>query len=657
MKEPLVPETPPTRRRSPADGLRHWLEAWRAMPLHGLLVLTGFYTLALSLWLLPQLEQINRMLAGGAGAALTPGLLGRLLLFTVAGTLLWLGSFVATAAAPDPRARWRVGAGRLALLNLSLPFVYSLWLVRHQGRAPTTLLTVALFAVVASLLLVRQPPPPRLETLARRWTGRVPWLFLALGGAFVLLVGSVTVLRHQSFNSNALDMAMMDQLAWNTARGQFLTGTLVGHTEQSYLGHHFSPVLGGMGLLYRLWPGPEILLLSQVIAIAVAAGLLFDLARRLSRSVWLAAAVAGVYLLHPLMHQALLFDFHQDAWASLLLALGLWGVVTGHWRVAALGWLLGVLAKEDVALYWTFFALFSVVREPAHRRRWLAFALLNVGVLALLVGVLAPRYYPTEEPPFSLLDRYTRYGTSLPAIIWNLATNPVLLLTTLLEPARFWGGMILLLPLLPLLWTGGAATLLLLAPLLVNLLSSSDSQYAFQVHYAMLPLTLLAAAAALAAREGATRHGGWSPARHALFAGSTVLFLFLILSPLGLNEAPRLLPTFRPDAHDALARRLIADLPPDASVVAQNTLVPHLSQRARVTLFGRRLFGAPPDYILLDTTSSTWPYEADQYRAELLMLLDDPDFGPVYVNDGFLLLQRGASRERVEEARSLIAAP
>ncbi len=59
-------------------------------------------------------------------------------------------------------------------------------------------------------------------------------------------------------------------------------------------------------------------------------------------------------------------------------------------------------------------------------------------------------------------------------------------------------------------------------------------------------------------------------------------------------------------AHDRLASHFLKKIPANASISAQTTLVPHLSQRKRIYLFPYAVDHA--DYILLDATSYTYPF-------------------------------------------------
>jgi len=91
--------------------------------------------------------------------------------------------------------------------------------------------------------------------------------------------------------------------------------------------------------------------------------------------------------------------------------------------------------------------------------------------------------------------------------------------------------------------------------------------------------------------------------------------------------------------HLRLAQHFINMIPPTASVSAQSKLVPHVSQREHIYLFPYDDDQA--DYILLDVTSDTYPYNPSQYMHEVQRVLLAGRYGIAFAQDGYLLLKRG----------------
>ena len=107
----------------------------------------------------------------------------------------------------------------------------------------------------------------RSEFLAR-YEGR-----LALGAALVatILFGALALLRHWTFHSTASDLAVFDQVMWNTVHGRFMESTisLARCEPHSFFGDHFSPALLLLVPPYALFPHPETLIVAQTISLAL----------------------------------------------------------------------------------------------------------------------------------------------------------------------------------------------------------------------------------------------------------------------------------------------------------------------------------------------------------------------------------------------------
>jgi hypothetical protein len=94
-------------------------------------------------------------------------------------------------------------------------------------------------------------------------------------------------------------------------------------------------------------------------------------------------------------------------------------------------------------------------------------------------------------------------------------------------------------------------------------------------------------------------------------------------------------------AHHRRAQAVIAQIPPDAAVAAQDRLNPHVSGRRTVYIFPRV---EDAGYVLLDVTGPAWPQHPSDLRRSVEELLAG-DFGVAAAQDGYLLLQRGAAEK------------
>jgi len=401
------------------------------------------------------------------------------------------------------------------------------------------------------------------------------------------------VVQHRAFNSNAYDFGFFDQIVWNTSQGRWFETSFL---DYNFAGQHMEPVL----LLFAAWyrwvtPNPEVMLVAQATAAAWAAAPLFLAARRLLTSPTAALLIAVAYLSAPFLHQAVLYDFHPEVIGTLVFFGALALLIHGRpgWAMAALFCLL--LLKEDTALAVLGFALIFWLRGARRQALWTAGSALVYVVL--VVGVLMTTL---RGGPSDLTERYAYFGDSPGAVVRTIFLHPDLIAHHALGGAqvRAAGGLLATLALLPLATPAALAA----APLLAaNLLSTHPQQQRLELHYPVLPFTLLVIAAVLRIERLAVRTPDrsmrlrWNATALAALLLSTSLIGYLWASPLG----PRLIARedFQRTPHTAATRRVLAAVPPAASVSAQSGLLPHLSQRRAIWEFPLL---NDADYVVID---------------------------------------------------------
>ena len=82
------------------------------------------------------------------------------------------------------------------------------------------------------------------------------------------------------FTTGRFDLGNMTQAVWSTAHGDPLAVTNLAGEQTTRLASHFDPILVLFAPLWLVWPSPELLLVTQAIAIALGALPVFWLARK-----------------------------------------------------------------------------------------------------------------------------------------------------------------------------------------------------------------------------------------------------------------------------------------------------------------------------------------------------------------------------------------
>jgi uncharacterized membrane protein len=471
--------------------------------------------------------------------------------------------------------------------------------------------------------MIESPAVVNENHTARQW-------WLAAAGvallAFALLAG-LALYRHDTFRSHALDLGYLDQVAWNTAHGAPFANTIKTNSWSSYFEGHFSPAIAVAVPLFWLWDDVRAMLLLQA-ALLVLAGLpIYALFRDYGE--WLALAVLVAFCANPWLHRANLQDFHTMLLATPLISLAVYGVLRQRYTLAGLCLLATLPVKEDMGLVLALFGLYLLTFHRGRAWRW-GVALLIAGPAWLVATTLLviPSYASNGEYRI-LAHRYAFLGGGPAEAMQSLLHDPLILAKQVLRREKLLALVQLLASMgfLPLL---GGGMFLVALPLIWYLQLSDDRALAVleQWHVATyLPVLF-----------GAIWVGfGRLPARGRTIAAGLLLLASLVAFVLD-GSAIQILrePGMDPERRQ-VARSLMAQIPPEASVSAQDELLPHLSHRREIYLFPTI---EDADYILMDRLGSTYPLKAEDYQVFWDAAQEPYQYSTLFSEHDFLLLKR-----------------
>lgn len=416
---------------------------------------------------------------------------------------------------------------------------------------------------------------------------------------------------------------MFDYAPWTTASGGPVA--YVPMFRHSLFAQHFMPTLLLLAPLGRLFDSPAYLIVLQALFHAAAAFLLYRLAtRHTSHGIALALTVA--FLFSRRAHGAATSVFYIESVEPLLIFGALLAWSTGRWAVY---WVVVVLAlgcKEDVAIY---FAVFGLVVSFLHgdRRIGLATTALAVVWLLIALGVAIPHWrglYGLEEANPFLEGRYGISGGA-GATASGVLTR-VLSLTALARVVTVFsatGFVCLLAP----AWTAIA-----MPGIVLNLAAAPDTlQAALLGHYLWPILPWLFVAAAIGAGRLESSLAGTSRARRATPPSRWIALAILLVALIDL-PLPRAVAR-APWRQSAEARAVLEQLqaiPPDASVLAQPNLIPHLPRRMDMHSLGVYTAGQPAaEYVLLTKVGDLWPFDEAGVTRLAAELAANPEYQQV----------------------------
>ena len=286
---------------------------------------------------------------------------------------------------------------------------------------------------------------------------------------------------HDSFETSAYDLGVFQQALWlisqfgdqfNTVRGM--------HSH----GDHFRPIDYLFIPLYFLKPSIHWAFLAQSLSVGLGALVLFRIAQRqLPAMRWVAPAFALIYLLNPVVHNPLVWQYHPLVLASGLYLLWLWFYLEQRSWPYYLVFILLLIIREDMCITTAAFGMVAILQRRF--RYGIPVVIISVLWWLLVTRVVLPElngegYFRLEGGTLQVLYRHLFDTDFYIRQLWN-------------EYAfSYWAW--LLLPLLGLSLLAPLYLLPALPTLLVNPLVG-DYSAQIQYHYSVnaMPFIFIAA--------------------------------------------------------------------------------------------------------------------------------------------------------------------
>jgi len=391
------------------------------------------------------------------------------------------------------------------------------------------------------------------------------------------------------------------------------------------LGDHFSPLLVVFAPFYRLFPGPETLLIGQALLVGFSVAVVTRLAiRHLGNAAGIAVGVA--YGLSWGIQSAINFDFHEVCLAVPLLALAGEAYLAGRWhRVAVWAGLL-LLVKEDMGL--TVAALGVAIVLTGARRWGIGLLAAGAGGFALTVFVVVPAVNP--DGSYAYWSRLGSGGGGGP-LLERLTSMPEQLLT----PGTKVETLLLTLAITALIAVCSPFLLLAVPTLAWRFLGDNEYYWGTDWHYSLTLMPILFVALVDGVVRARASRWSWLRA-YARFVPAIALVVALALC---LQFPFRDL--IRPETYDESPRADVADavlalVPPGATVETDIGLMAQLATDRQVYWIGNANAGVTPEYVLIDTAVGWSPVPRNAARfAE--QRHPDVSYRTIYDFGGYLL--------------------
>lgn len=275
------------------------------------------------------------------------------------------------------------------------------------------------------------------------------WLVILV---YIILFSYLSIHRLYAFNSHYFDLGIMDQVVYNTSQGRFLEMTNQDFGKNiSRLAIHFDPILALLSPFYKIYNGPETLLVLQSICLGLGAWAVFLMGRGVLKNKKASLILAISYLFYFPVERANLFDFHPVVLATPLLLFMIYFSLKRKFILMYLMILLSLLTKEHTGLVVLFFGLYLLWKkssfakashfaeaprdesEDKEKKHGLVLIIIGAVFFITTVSLIIP--YFRQESHFAL-KYFSNFGDSPKSILIGLVKNPWSVLLTLLKVDR-----------------------------------------------------------------------------------------------------------------------------------------------------------------------------------------------------------------------------
>lgn len=511
-----------------------------------------------------------------------------------------------------------------------------------EGRGMFVIALPALAALAGFVVLphlVRARIHLRAERLLRKRGGPVPYVLWLLVFAWMF---SFSYHRFACYVAGGYDLGLFTQTVWLLSRGLAPHNSVMG---MHAFGDHaeFADFLA-VPLMW-LWESPGALLLLQSFTVSLGVIGVFKFARRKTRSALAALIFAALYPLLFGVQAAVMFEWNPETVPIGFVPWLFYYVDSGRWKRAVLMLILIGMCKENLLLFTATFGLFVLFYYRGRMRRAAGAAIFALSLAAFWAEMqfLFPQFikggfrHVGDKGAFIL-------GRGYGAIARKVITNPASALLYVISPARKAVRLVYpfsTLMFLPLLFP---YAVLLVGPFLATRYFSIHDRTWLAYFYGGIQETLLLLCVVMLIphiKQKVPRLRIASIAFYVPALAACSLALYLIFTPIqraDLLHYDTFTLHFRPSpAQCAAYEKALAMIPRDASVAAQDNLVPHLSMREHIYIFKESVIGQV-DYIVIDRNGKIIPpLTVSSHKAFLKKVLASPDYETRFEEAGVYL--------------------
>lgn len=496
---------------------------------------------------------------------------------------------------------------------------------------------------------------------------------------FIIYFSYLSLARHAALMTSQNDLGTYSQLTWNTLHGRFFeaSGAMLAVTltednkineHFNYLSAHFSPILLFFVPWYAIWSDPRIFLIIQAIAVGLAALPIYWLTKEKLKSKLAGLLIIISYLFYPIIHNALLYDFHEVTFAVPLVTFALWYCYRKKFLLMSVFLFLLMLVQEHTSLIVFMFGIYLALFNKK-KKLGLIIAGIALGYFLLVIFYLMPHFSTTGslvllKSEASAVQRYAWLGSNFPEIFNNFVNKPGWVISNMFGFKQLEYLIILLLPLLYL--SIFSEIILLSLPILaISFLSQLSMTYSEYFYHSVIVVGIIYISAIYALSRIFKNYITQKILLIVMIVVTLIFSYFYSLTPFSKRYYWS---DYQPSKNSKLLKEVKKIIPADATIVVQNNLGPHFSNRQYLFPFPFMLERA--DYVILDIAdpfsknkSSIFKFNTalmgeqnfnlkyfSWWFGNVIKMFSQSDFGVIYFKDGWLVFQKGANHNLNRQA-------
>lgn len=433
------------------------------------------------------------------------------------------------------------------------------------------------------------------------------WILI---GIFFILYFLHSFLNYQNFYNHAWDLGIYHQQIWRYGHFYSAFNTVRGI---NLLSDHFGLILYPIGWIYLIYPRTETILFIQTLLVVLSAYPLWKIAKHFTKSTFFGLTIAFLFLSSLGVQSAIDFDFHLATIAVFFYAYFVYFLWKKQWLWASLFAFLSVITKEDMPIYLAFASLSFLGITIFNRRQQEKevfkplFLFLLFSILAwLIISWLMPRLCEIENCGYF---SFSYFGKNYSEVVKNLIFHPINFVKIMIEqfitnPIKT---SVFLTYMKAFSWLPLLAPQLFLAAipfLLIKFASDREALWGLTGQYSVVGMFILSLATIYAVKnlQGLKRFFKFIvPILSIILLAMSIKINWLNNSFWNVFDSER----WQSTRNYQGLNQIIRQIPTDASVVTQDQILPHLSNRPGIYLAKCIYCHLSPDnhydYLLFDS--------------------------------------------------------